>query len=52
MLYAIGLFYSQPTYPLPTCERALNYLMSASEQGHAAAQFMFIKFIQAIYLLM
>lgn len=39
MLYAIGLFYSQPTYPLPTCERALNYLMSASEQGHAAAQF-------------
>ena len=39
VLYAIGLFYSQPLYPLPNHDRALSYLTMVSSQGHAGAQF-------------
>ena len=39
ILYVLGLFYSQPAYPLPAHDQALFYLTAAAEQGHAAAQF-------------
>lgn len=39
MLYILGLFCSQPTYPAPSHQQALIYLMQAAELQHADAQY-------------
>ncbi len=49
LTYAVGRFYSQPEYPLPTREKAIQYLNQAVVKGSAEAAWYLYQALSGLY---
>ncbi|WP_347453161.1 tetratricopeptide repeat protein [Acinetobacter thermotolerans] len=49
LTYVVGCFYSQPEYPLPTREKAIQYLNQAVNKGSAEAAWYIYQALSGVY---